>query len=1071
MPFTLDELINNRKELVSIHKKNNFTDGIHSLLTDLYPDTAHFIFELLQNAEDMNATTVRFILEKDCVSFEHNGTKRNFNLDDIDAITNIGYNKQKKDDVNSIGEFGVGFKAVFAYTSTPEIHSGDYHFIIRNYFVPDFDNVKKLRTIDANGTSWTRFSFPFNNPNKTAEDAYNEILFGLQQLDETSILFLNNISLIEYLLPNGGLGLIERKKDPNTHILQIKHKKYNADEKESYFLYFSKPINHINSKGCNKQLSVAIAYRLKKENDTETYKVSYKIVPAKEKGKTFIYFPTEKEYSGLNFYINAPFSATVARDSIKDCTENRNLIKEVAKLVANSISEIKRLGYLNYSFFAVLPNEKDGLSPFYSYILDFVYSAFAENKYIPMLNSLNEYTESTNALVVSSVFSKALSQEDYNEIMGTNKNYVSYPLRNSRADDFLKDIGIERKETSDFTNLFMTPYKEKFEKFVLTKDLFWLKNFYNSCAQIYNSLGTAEQNKFSALLRNCRFIIDSKNNFYKAGEIYLLPYKYEQKVTLPVVHPTIFINEKNMTGFFVNVLQVKEYGERAIIENLLKKCESNTSKDDDYFKDMLAFAKYFNNNPSPAGDNYIDFAKYKIFYYGNEGLQKEKASSLVLDKRYHNKSGGVLSEVYNKPRLWNGYEKHYTKDELSLFINFAINCGIMVTPFIEECDVKSNPLFYKELLIGDRKTKYERGKDYTINELDKLLSYNSVRISLLIWDVLKKVKDEPLYKRDFINYWYTKAYYQANASVEKTFCDSTLIYTLKNTAWLPDKNGNFYKPCDIKIENLHPKFQYDIHNETLTALEIGSSFTEQAKKIQEAERAAKEAGKFLIDEDDHELLRKTKEKLQRTTAKQERGFVSMEELLNSQNKENKDMPINTNYLPQVINVEKTIVESMYKKNIEFKLFSLVSTSSKREKQALERWYFGKCQMCGTKILTYKNRPYFIAKNIIPTNILPGNLRQTIDIGWNSLCLCPNCSAKYDVCSRSLSTLYQQIIDNKTIDAKETTVNLRIILDGDEQKISYTHEHFNALKTAVLTIDKEGLYNYYSADNTQKKYIL
>ena len=53
---SIQELIHNREELVRIHRENGFTDGIHSLLTDLYPDTAHFIYELLQNAEDMDAS-------------------------------------------------------------------------------------------------------------------------------------------------------------------------------------------------------------------------------------------------------------------------------------------------------------------------------------------------------------------------------------------------------------------------------------------------------------------------------------------------------------------------------------------------------------------------------------------------------------------------------------------------------------------------------------------------------------------------------------------------------------------------------------------------------------------------------------------------------------------------------------------------------------------------------------------------------------------------------------------------------------------------------------------------------
>ncbi len=86
---TFEQLVNDRKELIEVHKKNDFTDGIHALLTDLYPDTAHFIYELLQNAEDMNASVVRFTLSKNSIEFEHNGTKRDFNIEDIDAINGL----------------------------------------------------------------------------------------------------------------------------------------------------------------------------------------------------------------------------------------------------------------------------------------------------------------------------------------------------------------------------------------------------------------------------------------------------------------------------------------------------------------------------------------------------------------------------------------------------------------------------------------------------------------------------------------------------------------------------------------------------------------------------------------------------------------------------------------------------------------------------------------------------------------------------------------------------------------------------------------------------------------------
>jgi len=108
--------------------------------TGFYPDPAHFIYELLQNAEDMNASQVTFQLYEDKLIFEHDGTKRDFNIEDIEAITSKG-KSPKANDPTQIGKFGMGFKAVYVYTNTPEIHSGQYHFKIRNVIVPDNENI------------------------------------------------------------------------------------------------------------------------------------------------------------------------------------------------------------------------------------------------------------------------------------------------------------------------------------------------------------------------------------------------------------------------------------------------------------------------------------------------------------------------------------------------------------------------------------------------------------------------------------------------------------------------------------------------------------------------------------------------------------------------------------------------------------------------------------------------------------------------------------------------------------------------------------------------------------------
>lgn len=49
--------------------------GVKNSVVEKYSDQAHFIYELLQNADDAKATSARFELFKDKLIFAHNGTR------------------------------------------------------------------------------------------------------------------------------------------------------------------------------------------------------------------------------------------------------------------------------------------------------------------------------------------------------------------------------------------------------------------------------------------------------------------------------------------------------------------------------------------------------------------------------------------------------------------------------------------------------------------------------------------------------------------------------------------------------------------------------------------------------------------------------------------------------------------------------------------------------------------------------------------------------------------------------------------------------------------------------------
>lgn len=66
------ELSKDRAESADMLEKPSLR-GIKKSVVDKYSDQAHFIYELLQNADDAKATRARFVLEKDRLIFAHNG--------------------------------------------------------------------------------------------------------------------------------------------------------------------------------------------------------------------------------------------------------------------------------------------------------------------------------------------------------------------------------------------------------------------------------------------------------------------------------------------------------------------------------------------------------------------------------------------------------------------------------------------------------------------------------------------------------------------------------------------------------------------------------------------------------------------------------------------------------------------------------------------------------------------------------------------------------------------------------------------------------------------------------------
>ena len=573
--MNLRELQQRRLNWVAASRENRFEGGIKRLLADLYPDNAHFIYELLQNAEDAQATEVRFILKEDEVEFEHNGD-RLFSVEDVEAITSIGVST-KKDDPTNIGKFGVGFKAVFAYTQSPEIASGAFHFRIRDLVVPDTSG---LTHCDL-GEKETRFSFPFNNPQKPPEKAHAEIERNLRQLDESSLLFLSNIKKIEYLLPDSTLGFLERREaDGNRIEIQVQHPE-DSKPASVYFLRFENTVNVNDEDNKPKSCRVAVAFGLEKPEGQE-----WKITPLE--GQVCIYFPADKETSNLHFHLHAPFASTVARDSVRDCEANNALRDHLVDLVSESMTAIRNHGLLTVGFLATLPNDKDNLLPRYKPIMEGLIETFKNDELTPMKQG--GHAAAMGIFRGPVRLSNLINDNDLATILGEDYSppmWTANPTqRNQREDNFLTMLNIPEWTTEHLVNE-LSVKSETTTQLLSEKSNEWHQTLYSLLADYLSnapsypsSVATMRKYKLSRLR-----VVPCSDDQYRVGrQCYFPSDDLKQDEDFPRVVKGVYSSgtsesQQEKARKFLEGIGVREVGEAEEIEAILKKRYSCEQKD------------------------------------------------------------------------------------------------------------------------------------------------------------------------------------------------------------------------------------------------------------------------------------------------------------------------------------------------------------------------------------------------------------------------------------------------------------------------------------------------------------
>ena len=321
-----------------------------ALLAGHYSDSNHFVYELLQNAEDARATRVVIEYHGDKLVFYHNG--KPFDEGDVKGVSSMLMGTKDKNDASTIGKFGMGFKSVFKYTYQPEVYSDEEVFRIENYLLPvgmpgawDYQTEKQKLSYEvteggrftpfATSEHLTKFVIPFakkKDDGSLVSVPGNEVLTKLEGLTGEILLFLTHIKLLYWVDKKTGkfakIMLSEAENDDRLITCRIEGSAYAGKEDISRYLKYKKVFEH--PEMSNAEVSVA-------------YKVNNRANNINEMSHTdiWVYFPT-RDNTDLPFLVHGSFETAVSREKLMTPSAfNDALFDELGNLIVESLEDLK----------------------------------------------------------------------------------------------------------------------------------------------------------------------------------------------------------------------------------------------------------------------------------------------------------------------------------------------------------------------------------------------------------------------------------------------------------------------------------------------------------------------------------------------------------------------------------------------------------------------------------------------------------------------------------------------------------------------------------------------------------
>jgi len=540
---------------------------IKLLLGSFAPE--HITTELLQNADDVEATFAEIKLTDKGILFLHNGYE--FDEVHLRALCDIG-ETTKKPRVH-IGFMGVGFKAAFKVSDKPCVFSWPYRFYFtqEEVIVPYWLDKVPVDVEKHVKQGFTAFFLPFRRdlPSEIVESLKKTLLTKLEPL---CLVFLRNIIKIQ-VRSGSSEYILEKTNVPcSVSFLEKKNvlitKKKNSEEKTYSYMVFNKTLEIPDFAKDDYRAKESRRSELKATDVTLAFTLKNDIVePVKSVLYTFLPTPYE---TGLSFTVNCDFLLNTQRSEM-DFTSKWNiwLLQSIGNVLKEIAEEFIHDENQKLCFYNVLPRRKE--------VSEMFFAKVAEPLLDHMMNNPCVVTAEGNLAKPSEV---VLASAEIHEIIPPRMADVKYYVNaDIRGRIFLRDeLGIR--------DLCEASEERKYVLKALDDEEWLLSLGANQACLIYEflyrkvygedkeswKLSWHERSELENQLKELRIVRCTNGLYHKPGEM-LLPSKSKDKRDKLISLPCLIFAEpailSEQSREFLKNLGARDFNEESIVSKIL----------------------------------------------------------------------------------------------------------------------------------------------------------------------------------------------------------------------------------------------------------------------------------------------------------------------------------------------------------------------------------------------------------------------------------------------------------------------------------------------------------------------